>query len=127
VRSRSSSAHDDTRDTADGTDAAASSSSSSVAKPGASARYAPSSPSAPYITHNSVFYRMLRPEFLQHLKRNQLPPLSPDALSGWSLGQVGAITLAYLMSIVTCLAFATKPFLFVPSFLSLPYQIGSIK
>ena len=33
-----------------------------------------------------VFYRMLRPEFLQILKSLKMPPLSADALSNWGTG-----------------------------------------
>ena len=34
-----------------------------------------------------VFYRMLRPEFLQKLKSLTLPPLSADGLSNWGKGE----------------------------------------
>lgn len=33
------------------------------------------------------FYRMFRPEFLARLRQMGHPPLSPDALTGWSRGQ----------------------------------------
>jgi hypothetical protein len=39
-----------------------------------------------HLSYNSqaVFFRLLRPELLQYLKRHNLsPPLSPDALTAW--------------------------------------------
>ena len=39
---------------------------------------------------NSIFFRLLRPEFMQILKVRGHPALSPDALSGWSKGDPDA-------------------------------------
>lgn len=46
-------------------------------------------PHLPMDSH-SVFYRMFRPEYLKIRAEMGLPPLSPDALSGWSRGQPDA-------------------------------------
>jgi hypothetical protein len=50
--------------------------------------FPPESPfDTPHLSHSEtrVFYHMLRPEFLQLLKQRGFPPLSSDALTGWSL------------------------------------------
>mmetsp|Transcript_36210 Transcript_36210/g.70372 ORF Transcript_36210/g.70372 Transcript_36210/m.70372 type:complete len:1152 (+) Transcript_36210:44-3499(+) len=56
------------------------------------ARWAP--PEDPRVTHHlpkvhsSIFYRMLRPEFLRReMKENSLPALSSDTFSGWGMNQ----------------------------------------
>ena len=50
---------------------------------------------------SAIFYRLMRPELLNICKERQMPSLSPDAISGWSNGQMDAAVHNKNLSLVT--------------------------